>query len=61
MLQGALLVRQASALVADAFVATRIMDESGRSFGALPTSVDTGTIVRRRRQASEDLSQDACM
>ena len=54
MLQGALLVRHASSPVADMFVATRIMGEGGRSFGALPTGVDPGAVVRRRRLASED-------
>ena len=54
MLQGALLVRHASAPVADMFVATRIMGEGGRSFGALPAGVDPSAVVRRRRLASED-------
>ena len=47
LLQGALLVRFAPAAVADAFCATRIGGEWGRSFGTLPAGVDLDGIVAR--------------
>jgi putative acyl-CoA dehydrogenase len=47
LLQGALLVRHAPAAVADAFCATRIGGEWGRSFGTLPAGVDGHGIVAR--------------
>ncbi|MCW6507750.1 isovaleryl-CoA dehydrogenase [Lichenifustis flavocetrariae] len=47
-LQGALLVRNAPAAVADAFCATRLGAEGARSFGVLPTSLDIAAIVDRQ-------------
>ncbi|ACG78387.1 acyl-CoA dehydrogenase [Phenylobacterium zucineum HLK1] len=49
VLQGALLVRHAPAAVADAFCATRLGDEGGRSFGILPGGADVAAIVDRQR------------
>ncbi|WP_374470174.1 acyl-CoA dehydrogenase family protein [Phenylobacterium sp.] len=49
VLQGALLVRHAPPAVADAFCATRLGDEGGRSFGILPGGADVDTIVARQR------------
>ncbi len=46
-LQGSLLVRHAPAALADAFCATRIAGDWGRSFGALPASVDSSAILAR--------------
>ncbi len=48
-LQGALLVRHAPPAVADAFCATRLGGEGGRSYGTLPPGVDSGAIVDRHR------------
>jgi putative acyl-CoA dehydrogenase len=48
-LQGALLVRHAAAPVADAFCATRLGSEGGRSYGTLPRGVDAAAIVERHR------------
>ena len=47
VLQGALLVRHAPAAVADAFCATRLGGEGGRSFGVLPSGVDVEGVVKR--------------
>lgn len=49
VLQGALLVRHAPAAVADAFCATRLAGDWGRSFGTLPAGVDIAAIVARQR------------
>ena len=48
-LQGSLLVRHAPSAVADAFCATRLDGEGGRSYGTLPPGVDCGAIVERHR------------
>ena len=47
LLQGSLLARHAPAPVADAFIATRLAQEGGRSFGTLPRGTDIPGIVRR--------------
>ena len=46
---GALLVRDAPAVVADAYCVTRLADDvhAGAAFGTLPARVDAGAIVRR--------------
>jgi putative acyl-CoA dehydrogenase len=46
-LQASLLVRHAPAAVADAFVATRLAGEGGRSYGILPAGTDVDAIVAR--------------
>jgi putative acyl-CoA dehydrogenase len=46
-LQGSLLVRFAPPAIADAFCATRLAGDWGRSFGTLPRSVDVGAILER--------------
>jgi putative acyl-CoA dehydrogenase len=51
LLQGALLVRFAPAAVADAFCATRLGDEGGRSYGVLPHGADVAAIIGRQRTA----------
>lgn len=51
VLQGALLVRNGPAAVADAFCATRLGDEGGRSFGVLPRGADVEAIVARQTPA----------
>jgi putative acyl-CoA dehydrogenase len=51
--QGALLVRHAPSVVADAFCASRLGGDSGRAFGTLPPGVDTRTIVDRARPHPE--------
>jgi putative acyl-CoA dehydrogenase len=48
-LQGSLLVRGAPNVVADAFCATRLGGEGGRSYGTLPRGVDCAAIVDRHR------------
>ncbi len=48
VLQGALLVRWAPAAVADAFCATRLGDEGGKSFGVLPQAADVSAILKRQ-------------
>jgi putative acyl-CoA dehydrogenase len=48
-LQGALLVRHAADPVADAFCATRLGGEGGRSYGTLPRRIDAAAIVERHR------------
>ena len=48
-LQASLLVRHASAEVADAFCATRLGGEGGRAYGTLPPGVDAAAIVDRHR------------
>ncbi|OLE21105.1 MAG: DNA alkylation response protein [Catenulispora sp. 13_1_20CM_3_70_7] len=46
-LQGSLMLRYAPSPVADAFVATRLGGEWGRTFGTLPRGLDVSTIVER--------------
>ncbi len=50
LLQGALMVRHAPPAVSDAFVATRLGGDWGRSFGALPRGVDVDAIVARQAE-----------
>jgi putative acyl-CoA dehydrogenase len=47
VLQGALLVRHAPAVVADAFCASRLGGDWGHSFGTLARAVDTAALVER--------------
>jgi putative acyl-CoA dehydrogenase len=47
VLQGSLLVRHAPPVVADAFCASRLGGDHGRTFGTLPPGVDTAEIVDR--------------
>ncbi|MGU9982342.1 acyl-CoA dehydrogenase family protein [Phreatobacter sp. HK31-P] len=47
VLQASLLVRGAPPAVADAFIATRLGGEGGRSFGVLPRAADVDAIVGR--------------
>ncbi|CAH2600119.1 putative acyl-CoA dehydrogenase AidB [Rhodovastum atsumiense] len=47
VLQGALLVRHAPAFVAEAFCATRLGGESGRSYGTLPPGVAIEPVLAR--------------
>jgi putative acyl-CoA dehydrogenase len=51
-LQGALMVRHAPPAVADAFVASRLEDDSGRAFGTLPAGTDFDAIVDRHAVAT---------
>ncbi len=51
LLQGALLVRNAPAAVADAFCATRLAGDWGRSYGTLPAGADVSAIVGRQTAA----------
>jgi putative acyl-CoA dehydrogenase len=46
-LQASLLIRHSIPAVADAFCATRLANEGGRSFGTLPPSVDFRAILER--------------
>jgi putative acyl-CoA dehydrogenase len=48
-LQGSLLVRYASAAVADAFCSTRLDGDWGHAFGTMPHGIDTQAIVDRAR------------
>jgi putative acyl-CoA dehydrogenase len=48
VLQGALLVRHAPPAVADAFCATRLAGDWGRSYGTLPGGADIDAIVARQ-------------
>ena len=48
-LQGSLLVRHASPAVADAFVASRLAGDGGRSYGTLPAGTDFSAIIERHR------------
>lgn len=48
LLQGAVLLQHAPHAVSDAFVDTRINGASGRTFGAIPASVDVGAILARQ-------------
>jgi putative acyl-CoA dehydrogenase len=45
-IQGALLIRNASDGVADAFCASRLDGDWGGAFGTLPGTIDTGRIAR---------------
>ncbi len=47
VLQGSLLVRYGNSAVADAYTATRLGEQWGDVFGALPTGIDVGTIIDR--------------
>jgi len=47
LLQGAVLLQHAPHAVSDAFVDTRINGASGRTFGAIPASVDVRSILAR--------------
>src|SRR6202000_2435270 len=47
VLQGALLVRHGDPAVADAFTASRLAGDWGRSFGTLPPGVDTAALLKR--------------
>jgi len=47
VLQASLLVRGAPSAVSDAFIATRLGGEGGRSFGVLPRQADVDAIVGR--------------
>ncbi|GAB3412514.1 acyl-CoA dehydrogenase family protein [Flindersiella endophytica] len=47
VLQGSLLVQHAPAAVAEAFCASRLGMDGGRTFGTLPRSVNTGEILER--------------
>ena len=47
VLQASLLVRGAPAAVADAFIATRLGGEGGRSYGVLPRAADVDAIIGR--------------
>ncbi len=51
-LQASLLVRGAPPAVADAFCATRLGDQSGRTFGELPAGLDLAAIVARAQPAA---------
>ncbi len=48
VLQGALMVRNAPPAVSDAFVATRLAGDWGRSYGTLPAGADVEAIVARQ-------------
>jgi putative acyl-CoA dehydrogenase len=47
LLQGALLVRHAPAVVGDAFCAGRLAGDGGYAFGTLPGGVDTAALITR--------------
>ncbi|MET0425459.1 MAG: acyl-CoA dehydrogenase family protein [Actinoplanes sp.] len=51
VLQGALLVQHAPAEVADAFCASRLAGDWGRTFGTLPRAADTEALVNRAAPA----------
>ena len=48
-LQGSVLVRHGDPAVADAFCATRLAGDHGRSLGTLPSGIDCRSIVERHR------------
>lgn len=48
ILQGALLTRHAPAAIVEAFCATRLGNDGGRSFGILPASADINAILERQ-------------
>src|SRR3546814_5062696 len=54
LFQGALLVRHSPPAVADAFCATRLKGEGGRSFGILPETADIAAILARQTGALQD-------
>src|SRR3546814_15082639 len=54
LFQGALLVRHSPAAVADAFCATRLNGEGGRSFVILPETADTAAILARQKGALQE-------
>jgi putative acyl-CoA dehydrogenase len=43
------MVRYAPPAIADAFCATRLAGDRGRSYGTLPTGIDAAAIVDRHR------------
>ena len=45
--QGALLVRHAPAAIADAYSASRLAEDWGRTYGTLPRGADLDGIIRR--------------
>ncbi len=47
LLQASLLLRHAPPAVADAFMATRLGGEHGRTYGTLPSTVDCDAILKR--------------
>jgi putative acyl-CoA dehydrogenase len=47
VLQGALLLRDGSTAVAEAFCSSRLGGHWGKAFGTLPTNVDVNTIIER--------------
>jgi putative acyl-CoA dehydrogenase len=49
LLQASLLLRYGDAAVADAFCASRLAGDWGRSFGTLPSSVKFASIIERHR------------
>jgi putative acyl-CoA dehydrogenase len=49
LLQASLLLRYGDAAVADAFCASRMAGDWGRSFGTLPSSVKFASIIERHR------------
>jgi putative acyl-CoA dehydrogenase len=49
VLQGSLLIRYGDQAVADAFCASRLAGDWGRSFGTLPSSVEFDSIIERHR------------
>ena len=49
VLQGSLLLRYGDPAVADAFCASRLAGDWGRSFGTLPSSVEFAPIIERHR------------
>ncbi|WP_293784709.1 acyl-CoA dehydrogenase family protein [uncultured Aeromicrobium sp.] len=46
-LQASILIREAPAAVADAFVAARMSEERGMEYGALPAGLDTSALIAR--------------
>jgi putative acyl-CoA dehydrogenase len=48
LLQASLLARHGPSAVADAFIRSRLLDEGGRCYGALPPGIDLPAIVRRQ-------------
>jgi putative acyl-CoA dehydrogenase len=52
-LQGALLVRHAPKAVADAFCASRLAGDWGRTLGTLPRAADFGALVARAQPAAD--------
>jgi putative acyl-CoA dehydrogenase len=49
MLQASLLVRHGHPAVADGFCASRLGDDRGHTFGALPAGIDVGSVIERAR------------